>query len=689
MNKHKLTLTLIPALVASGMANAQEATVELEPISITASPFDKSYEQIAQPWYVLTEEEISKQLQPTLGETIGWQPGLSSTSYTTAASRPVIRGQGGGRVRTLANGLGTGDVSTNSPDHAITVDPLLLEQVEVLRGPATLLYGGSANGGAVNMVDGRLPKSLIDEAEGIFATGYIGGSSGKFATLQFDAPIGQYVFHFDGSFRDYGNYDTPEFYTPPHEDGDPAEGPFDYVDNTSVESEDIAVGFSYFGENFRIGFSYNRVESEYGVLTEHHEENGVEEIARPFIDVEQDRIVLDSEFTLGSELLETLSASYSYSDYYHGEWEEPTELGVAYDLVSHETRWELLHNELAGFVGVLGFQVNVEDMNLPTDESSFANSNITDIDTETKALFLVEEKALSNALSWEIGGRVEDTTHDVSGSNPTANNTDFEAVSGSTSLIYDVSENYKLSANVSYSERAPTREELYSNGVHHGTHSYDRGDDSLGLEESTGVDISIKKVAGSFTGELVFFSTDYSNYIFQEDLENEVDDTGAAIAPGAEGFHEHQYTGADATFQGFEASLAFPVFEGDGSALQLKGMFDYVDAENDSNGENLPRIPPMRIGAALEYSSGSFLGLLEIRHAFEQDDVAHEETITPSYTILNARADYQILRDDNSWSIYGEVRNLTDELAYNSSSFRKAQAPLPGRSFNVGLNYRF
>ena len=139
----------------------------------------------------------------------------------------------------------------------------------------------------------------------------------------------------------------------------------------------------------------------------------------------------------------------------------------------------------------------------------------------------------------------------------------------------------------------------------------------------------------------------------------------------------------------FRSRLAFPVFEGDGSALQLKGMFDYVKAENDSENENLPRIPPMRIGAALEYSTGSFIGLLEVRHAFEQDDLAHEETITPSYTILNARADYQIPQGDNAWSIYGEVRNLTDELAYNSSSFRKAQAPLPGRSVNVGLSYKF
>ena len=360
---------------------------------------------------------------------------------------------------------------------------------------------------------------------------------------------------------------------------------------------------------------------------------------------------------------ESLSASYSYSDYYHGEWEEPTELGVAYDLESHETRWELLHNEFGGFFGVLGFQINDEGLSLPTDESSFANSNITDIDTEVKALFLVEEKALSNALSWEIGGRVEDTSHDVSGNSPTANNTEFDAVSGSTSLIYDVSENFKLAANVSYSERAPTREELYSNGVHHGTHTYDRGDDSLAWRSppesiSPSRRSRVPSLANSCSLALTT-ATSFSKKIWKMKSMG----MKAAVAAGDEGFHEHQYTGADATFQGFEASLAFPVFEGEGSALQFKGMFDYVDAENDSNGENLPRIPPMRVGAALEYTSGAFLGLLEIRHAFEQDDVAHEETITPSYTILNARADYQIFHDDNTWSIYGEVRNLHGRIS--------------------------
>ena len=167
-NKLSIIFSMFLASFSLGIAQeeapiAQEEAPVLEALKVTATPFDKSSEDLAQPWYVIAEEELNRLMQATLGETLGWKPGVSSTSFTGGASRPIIRGHGGNRVRILSNGLGTQDLSNTSPDHAITIDPLMVEQVEILRGPATLLYGGAANGGAVNIIDGRMPSSLPTE----------------------------------------------------------------------------------------------------------------------------------------------------------------------------------------------------------------------------------------------------------------------------------------------------------------------------------------------------------------------------------------------------------------------------------------------------------------------------------------------------------------------------------------------
>ena len=698
---HKL-LPLLLLNVGNAQEEATEQTVELDPLKITATAFDKSSYNLAQPWYVIAEEELNRILQTTLGETLGWKPGVTSSSFTGGASRPIIRGHGGNRVRILSNGLGTQDLSSTSPDHAVTIDPLIIDQVEILRGPATLLYGGAANGGAVNVIDGRIPKSLITEATGGVSAGYIGASEGKYASLKFDIPSGKYVFHFDATLRDSKDYSTPSFEPhagEEHEEGEEEEGPVSFVDNSFMDFDDKAVGVTYFGDSSRFGILFNRVKTKYGALTEehhHHEEEAghegeEEEVGRPFIDLNQDRLTLTASFELDTELIDSISGNYVFSDYYHGEWEDADELGTAFDLESQETRWEIAHKTIADFSGIIGFQINIEELTLPEVESSYAGNNITGVDTDKSALFIFEEKPLSDALIWELGARIESTSHDLTGTTDKSNR-DFDAVSGSSSLIYDYSDDYKLAASFNYSERAPSGEELYSHGVHHATGTYIWGDDSLDIEKSTGWDLSLKKVAGSFTGELVFFTTNYDGYIFQAATGREVelhDGDVEAVEAGEEGLTERRYNGVDSSFQGFEANLSFPVFEDGESALFLRGMFDYVNAENDSTNENLPRIPPMRIGAALEYTYGSFLGTLELRHAFEQDDLASGETVTPSYTILNARVDYQVFNENKAWNAFVEARNLTDELAYNSSSYRKALAPLPGRSINFGLNYKF
>ena len=687
-HQRKLQILASSVILVSNLfsQNSQDVLEELEAFSVTASPFDRPANELSLPWSIIHSGQLDKIQGGTLGETLGWEPGISSTHFTAGASRPVIRGQEGQRVRVLSNGLGTQDMSGTSPDHALNVDPLLIDQIEILRGPANLLYGGNAIGGAINVVDNRIARRSLDEMSGVFATEYSSVDDGTYAGLKVDIPIESWILHVDGIFRETEDYETPTF--SPHED-EPDETA-NTVQNSYTDLDDIAVGLSYVSDSGHIGFVFNHVESNYGVLTEHEDDGmGGEEVHSPFIDMEQSRFIVDGEWGLNSDMFESLSGGYVFSDYEHGEYEEPGELGVGFELESHETRWELKHKAISSFEGIFGLQLNLDEMNTPTEESIFAENGVDNVDSTKFALFLVEEKPLSEQLRWEVGARLETTDYEVSGTAPTVRDRDFTSFSVSTAVVYDIANDYSVSGNIAYSERAPAMEELYSRGGHHATESFIIGDDDLGNEESVGIDIALRKKAGPITGELAFFMNNFDNFIFQQATGNEVDHDGGPLAPGDHGFDEREYLGVDAEFYGFELSGETEVYNADGKSILLRAMADYTRAKNETSNENLPRIPPFRIGGELEYIQGSLIGSVQVRHAFEQDDFAPEESETPDYTLLNLRGSYAIPQGDNLLELFIEGNNLTDELAYISTSFRKEQAPMPGRSVNVGLKYSF
>ena len=688
-NKQKLQILVSSILLATNMhsQNANEPPVELDALTVTASPFDRPANELSLPWSVISGNQLDKIRGETLGETLGWEPGISSTHFTAGAARPVIRGQEGQRVRILSNGLGTQDMSNTSPDHALSIDTILIDQVEILRGPANLLYGGNAIGGAINVVDNRIARKSIDEMSGVFATKYSSVNEGKYAGLKVDIPLDKLILHVDGIFRETEDYETPTFIP----DADEPDETANTVENSYTDLDDVAVGLTYISDTGHIGFVFNHVESNYGVLTEHEEDGmGGHEVHSPFIDLEQSRFIVDGEWDLSSDFFESISGGYVYSDYEHGEYEEPGELGTAFEMESHETRWELKHQAISGFEGIFGIQLNLDEMNTPTAESIFAENGVDNVDSTKFALFLVEEKALSDNLRWEFGSRLETTDYEVSGAAPAVRDRDFTSFSISTAVVYDLSDDYALTGNIAYSERAPAMEELYSNGAHHATESYIIGNDDLDNEESVGIDIGIRKKAGPITGEFAFFANNFDNFIFQQATGREVSDEGDFPVPAGEHeMTEREYLGVDAEFYGFELSAETEVYNADGKSIMLRAMADYTRAKNETEGENLPRISPFRIGGELEYTQGSFIGSVQVRHAFEQDDFAPEESETPDYTLLNLRGSYAIPQGDNLLELFIEGNNLTDELAYISTSFRKDSAPLPGRSINVGLNYSF
>lgn len=687
-NKLQLKILASSLALASPLLSQENAEVvqDLDPLTVTASPFDRPANELSLPWSVIEGNQLNKIRGVTLGETLIWEPGISATQFSAGASRPVIRGMEGNRVRILNNGLGTQDMSNSSADHAVTIDPLLIDQIEILRGPANLLYGGNAIGGAINVVDNRIARQSIDEISGVFATEYSSVDEGKYAGLKVDIPLNNLILHVDGIFRETEDYETPTF--APHAD-EPDETT-NSVMNSYTDLDDIAVGLSYVTDNGHIGFVLNQVESSYGALTEHEDDGmGGEEIHSPFIDLEQTRFIVDTEWAINSDLIESISGGYIYSDYEHGEYEEPGVLGTAFELESHETRWELDHAAIAGFEGIFGIQLNLDDMFTPSDLSIFGEDRINNIESTKFAVFIAEEKPLSEKLRWEVGSRLETTDYELSGLDTSAGDRDFTSFSIATAAVYDLSDDYSISGNIAYSERAPSMEELYSLGAHHATESFNIGNPDLDNEESLGIDIALRKKAGAVTGELAFFMNNFDNFIYSRATGNEVDHEGDPFVGAGHGLDEREYVGVDAEFYGFELSGETEVYNADGKSILFRAMADYTRAKNESAGENLPRIAPFRIGGELEYTQGSFIGSVQVRHAFEQDNFSPEESATPDFTLLNLRGSYAIPQGDNQVEIFIEGNNLTDELAYISTSFRKDASPMPGRSINVGLNYSF
>lgn len=683
MNKNLYSILAGASLLLSSSLGAQapnpaasDNVYELAPMVITGSPMGRPIYEMAQPWTIIDDNALDDIRTDSLGDTLGWQPGISATHFTAGASRPVIRGQEGKRVQILSNGISNQDLSSTSADHAVTIDPLLIETIEILRGPATLLYGGNAIGGAVNVTDSRIPTEMPEATTGVAVAEYKSVSDAIYTGFKANLPSEKFVFHVDGIYRESDDYDAPDF--------SPAVGAakVDTVANSDTELFTGAVGGSYIDERGYAGASFSALDSEYGVLTEGGK--------APFIEMDQYRFVLDGEREVDSELIQRIGASYAYADYEHTEFEAPGVVGTGFELDAHELRLELGHHTFGKFDGVIGYQFNYDDKSTPTVESIFAGNNVNQVDNLRHALFILEEYPVQEHLRWEIGGRIDMSDFEVSGNNPTVRDRDFTAYSASTALILDLNEDWVLSGNVAYSERTPSAEELYTNGKHEATESFTYGQDNLDKEESLGFDVSLRRKAGIITGEITGFITQYDNFIYEQATGRQVNEDGVFPVPaGDDPFTERRYVGVEAQFIGFEASAETYLWHEITGHVILRGMADYTRATNESANTDLPRIPPMRVGGELEWEYCCFRSNLEVRHAFEQDNFDTGESKTDSYTLVNLRASYVLSPNYRPLELYASVENLTDELAFLSTSYRKDKAPMPGRSFNVGVKYEF
>lgn len=645
-----------------------------ETVVVTATPGAAALSEVAQPVSVLTGSELSAKLQPTLGETLAQEPGVSSTYFGPGSSRPVIRGLGGDRIRVLQSGVGTADASNTSPDHAVSFDPLAADQLEVVRGPATLLYGSNAVGGVVNILDDRVPDTVADRP--VHGRAEVAGATAadeRSGALSLTGGHKAFAWHADILKRKTDDVSIPGFAesaalrAEEGEEGEDHEQVQGVLENSAVDNTSGALGASLVGNRGFIGLALSGLDSLYGVPGHHHHEGEEgappeEEEAAVQVDLRQRRADLRGEWRQPFSGVRNVRLRLGVADYEHKELEGEA-VGTVFTNDAWEGRLELNHESVGPFTGAIGVQGARRDFSA-IGEEAFIPPTITDL----WALFVFEE-ARSGAWRFQVGGRVERQTVESRGDELVER--DYTGVSGSGGLVWQP-EGWSAALTVARSVKLPNAEELFSNGPHLATRAFEIGDPDLIKEKSLGVDLSLRKRTGRLTGELNFFMNRFDDYIFEQ-LTGEVED----------GLQVVQYVQRDAQFRGVEAQARIELFHGEPHHLDLDLMADYVRAELRGTDEPLPRIPPFRYGAALHYDSGTWNGRVEVRGVAEQDRIGPFERPTEAYTMLNASLGWRLVFGHSVLELLLRGTNLTDEEARNHVSFLKDLAPLPGRDVRL------
>jgi iron complex outermembrane receptor protein len=651
---------------------------------IIVTGFSRQREDALSGTSVVTGAELTRELRTTIGETLARQPGVSATSFGPNASRPVLRGFQGERVRVLTDGIGSLDASNTSVDHAVAINPLTAERIEVLRGPSALLFGSAAIGGVVNVIDARIPRRLPGEAahvETILTYGSAANERSANATV--DLPVGGgFILHFDGNYTNTDDLRIGSFVLSDALRAEAAASPDAEVrdlaelrgrlPNTAAETSDVAVGAAYIGGGHNIGFSINRYDSLYGVPVRFSLEPG-EEAEAPRIDVKQTRADARAEIDTGNGFVDTLRFRAGYSDYRHDELEQSGEIGTTFLTEAVEGRLELLQSERGGWGGGFGVQYFRRDLDVIGEEKFLPPSS-----TSQFGIFTVQTLERGSFRA-EAGARYERQTvkanADADIGNPALKRS-FNAFSGSLGGSYKFGE-VRFGLNASHSQRAPSAEELFAGGPHAGTQSFEVGNPNLLKEKSWGLEgtISAEGIGYSLGGSV--FHSWFDNYIFERR-------TGAF----ADNLPVLQVSQADARYWGLEIEGSVKVAQIGRFAVNLDGVADYVRATIDGIGP-APRIPPLRLLGGLEAQSKRIQARIEAEWTSKQDRVAPFETPTGGFTMVHASISVQPFRTRRNASITLSANNIFDVDARRHASFLKDVAPLAGRDIRLSARFSF
>ncbi|MGN5534482.1 zinc piracy TonB-dependent receptor ZnuD [Acinetobacter sp. Lyrl_1] len=710
-HKNLITLSIFSVLAPAAFANTESSSTQLETIQLQAHPLVQTAADFAVADHVIDQKTLAER-STTIGDAMADELGVYSNQYGSGSSRPVIRGQDGPRVKVLQHASETADVSTLSPDHAITVDPILAKQIEIIRGPSTLLYGAGMVGGLVNVTDQKIPTQMPNNGlEGQVGLRYNTGSDEKLASAGVTAALSdQFALRIEGSKRKANDYITPNYWvehhhTEVHVEPDGSTHTHEHeelvkerrVENTFAEGQTVNIGGSWIHDRGFVGVSYSNRQDKYGLPGHSHEyhdchphgnklhcgshdpasqsdPNAVEEHAHggPWVDLESHRYDLRTELDQPFAGFDKLRAHASFTDYEHDELEENKVISN-FRSKGYDARLELVHQPVAGWEGVFGTQYSQQKIDLTGQveqhgDHSHETVPMPDTKTQKYSLFGLEHKQFGD-VHVELGARVEHQKIDVDAELKDYSDT---GVSASAAANWQFAPNYKLSLTGSHQQRLPLAQELYANGIHFATNTYERGNANLDVEKSNNLELGLHYEADKLDYSLHVYHNWFDNYIY------------GATTDHKETFRLIDYQQDKAKFYGTEAKLGYQI----SPDYKLSVFGDYVRGEIDN--QNAPRVPAGRLGTKVDANfADGWSGMAEYYRVFKQDKIAAYEQETAGYNMVNVGVAYAgNYANKQDYRVYFKANNLLDDEVYSHSSFL-SNIPQVGRNFTVGVEFGF
>ncbi|MFV5382578.1 zinc piracy TonB-dependent receptor ZnuD [Acinetobacter towneri] len=710
-HKNLITVSIFAVLNPAAFANTDVTNTQLETIQLQAHPLVQTAADFAVADHVIDQKTLAER-STTIGDAMADELGVYSNQYGSGSSRPVIRGQDGPRVKVLQHASETADVSTLSPDHAITVDPILAKQVEIIRGPSTLLYGAGTVGGLVNVTDQKIPTQMPNNGlEGQVGLRYNTGSDEKLASAGVTAALSdQFALRIEGSKRKANDYITPNYWvehhhTEVHVEPDGSTHTHEHeelvkerrVDNTFAEGQTVNIGGSWIHDRGFVGVSYSNRQDKYGLPGHSHEYHdchphgnklhcGSHDPAPqpdphdehehahggPWIDLESHRYDLRTELDQPFAGFEKLRAHASFTDYEHDELEENKVISN-FRSKGYDARLELVHQPVAGWEGVFGTQYSQQKIDLTGQKEKHGDHfhesvPMPDTKTQKYSLFGLEHKQFGD-VHVELGARVEHQKIDVDAKQKDYSDT---GVSASAAANWQFAPNYKLSFTGSHQQRLPLAQELYANGIHFATNTYERGNANLDVEKSNNLELGLHYEADKLDYSLHVYHNWFDNYIY------------GATTDHIETFRLIDYQQDKAKFYGTEAKLGYQI----SPDYKLSVFGDYVRGEIDN--QNAPRVPAGRLGTKVDANfADGWSGMAEYYRVFKQDKVAYLEQETAGYNMVNVGVAYAgNYANKQDYRVYFKANNLLDDEVYSHASFL-SNIPQVGRNFTVGVEFGF
>ncbi|MCO8059278.1 zinc piracy TonB-dependent receptor ZnuD [Acinetobacter towneri] len=710
-HKNLITLSIFSVLTPAAFANTESSSTQLETIQLQAHPLVQTAADFAVADHVIDQKTLAER-STTIGDAMADELGVYSNQYGSGSSRPVIRGQDGPRVKVLQHASETADVSTLSPDHAITVDPILAKQVEIIRGPSTLLYGAGTVGGLVNVTDQKIPTQMPNNGlEGQVGLRYNTGSDEKLVSAGVTAALSdQFALRIEGSKRKANDYITPNYWvehhhTEVHVEPDGSTHTHEHeelvkerrVDNTFAEGQTVNIGGSWIYDRGFVGVSYSNRQDKYGLPGHSHEYHdchphgnklhcGSHDPAPqpdphdehehahggPWIDLESHRYDLRTELDQPFAGFEKLRAHASFTDYEHDELEENKVISN-FKSKGYDARLELVHQPIAGWEGMFGTQYSQQKIDLTGQveqhgDHSHETVPMPDTKTQKYSLFGLEHKQFGD-VHVELGARVEHQKIDVDAQKKDYSDT---GVSASAAANWQFAPNYKLSLTGSHQQRLPLAQELYANGIHFATNTYERGNANLDVEKSNNLELGLHYEADKLDYSLHVYHNWFDNYIY------------GATTDHKETFRLIDYQQDKAKFYGTEAKLGYQI----SPDYKLSVFGDYVRGEIDN--QNASRVPAGRLGTKVDANfADGWSGMAEYYRVFKQDKVAYLEQETAGYNMVNVGVAYAgNYANKQDYRVYFKANNLLDDEVYSHTSFL-SNIPQVGRNFTVGVEFGF